>query len=399
MASEKLSAEALPAPMPAKPQSSGLSVSVELIPDEVDLALKQAAEALPEARRPVWHRVETLPHSRVVVQSEDDLLRRVRLSVRSRTAGWKASWVRWSYAVRRTPQDLGGDALAAQDELAPDDRTLTLLLLPGERRAATLEFDAVLDGETAPGDYPFEVVLTDIETGAETAPMAGLLRLRHPTANLLASLPALYVQEPGGPGQGFAPYEDPPFFERFLRGFEDAQEPLREMLSGLYRYFDADSAPADFLPWLATWVALDLDEHWLQLKRRRLIKEAIWLYRWRGTRKGLSRYLEIYSGVKPEINDQPFSGMRLGVETLLGRDTILGGVGAHTFVVTLAVPDPSAVSEETLRLIIESQKPAHTAYDLRIVEREAGPAALELEELEEESQEESEGPEPVPAAA
>ena len=398
MASEKLSAEARPAQKLTERQGTALAISVELIPDEVDLALQQVGQVPPEARRPVWHRVETLPHSRVVIQSEDDLLRRVRLSVRSRTSGWKASWVRWSYAVRRTPQDLGGDALAAQDELASDDQTLTLLLLPGERRAATLEFAAVLDGETAPGDYPFEVVLTDVEAGSETAPMAGLLRLRHPTANLLGSLPALYVQELGGAGQGFAPYEDPPFFERFLRGFEDAKEPLNEMLSGLYRYFDADSAPADFLPWLATWVALDLDENWLQLKRRRLIKEAIWLYRWRGTRKGLSRYLEIYSGVKPEINDQPFAGMRLGAGTLLGRDTTLGGVGAHTFVVTLAVPDTSAVSEDTLHLIIESQKPAHTAYDLRIVEREVGPAALDLEELEE-MEDLSGEPEPVPTAA
>ena len=283
--------------------------------------------------------------------------------------------------MRRTPQDLGGDALAAQDELAGDEQSVTLLLLAGERRAATLEFQTTLDGEAYPGDYLFDVVVTDVETGVETEPKPGLLRLRHPAANLLANLPAMYTQEPPRPDRRYAPYEDPAFFERFLRGFEDAGEPLRDMVSSLYRYLDADSAPADFLPWLATWVALDLDEHWLQLKRRRLIKEAIWLYRWRGTRKGLSRYLEIYTGVKPEINDQPFLGMRLGAGTLLGQDTTLGGVGPHTFVVTLAVPDPSVVSEETVRLIIESQKPAHTAYDLRIVEREAGLAALEEPEL------------------
>ena len=348
--------------------------SVELVFDEVTLTLQQAHAPPPPERRPVSHYVGAQPGVDVRLQSGDDRPRLVRLSARSDAPGWKPHWVRWSYTVRRTPADLGGDALAAQDALAEDGRVLALLLLPGERRAATLEFHTALDGETPPGDYPFEVVLTEAETGAETCAV-GLARLRHPPAGLLQNLPALYTQTPATLPRKSDPYEEPPFFERFLRGFEDAGEPLNELLASLHRHFDADSAPSDFLPWLATWVALDLDENWLQLRRRRLIKEAIWLYRWRGTRRGLSRYLELYSGVKPEINDQPFAGMRLGPGTLLGRDTVLGGVQPHTFVVTMAVPDPLALSEETIRLIIESQKPAHAAYDLRIVEREAGRAA------------------------
>ena len=363
------------------PHDDGAAFSVELVFDEVTLTLKQEHAPLPPDRRPVSHYVGTQPGMDVRLQSEDERPRVVRLSARSGDPGWNPRWVRWSYPVRRTPADLGGDALAAQDALAEDGGSLALLLLPGERREATLEFHTVLDGETLPGDYQFEVVLTDSETGAETSAV-GLARLRHPTANLLQNLPALYTQTPAFPARRHDPYEEPPFFERFLRGFEDAGEPLGELLSSLHRHFDADSAPADFLPWLATWVALDLDENWLQLRRRRLIKEAIWLYRWRGTRPGLSRYLELYSGVKPEINDQPFSGMRLGPSTLLGRDTVLGGVQPHTFVVTMAVADPSALNEETIRLIIESQKPAHAAYDLRIVERGSGPADTPLERLE-----------------
>jgi len=352
------------------------AISIELVFDEITLTLRQVAEPVPQMRRPIWHYVEGQPGMDVRIQSEDERTRLIRLSVRSEAHGWNPNWIRWSYIVRRTPQDLGGDALSAQDLLRDEDRTLTLLLLPGERREATLEFHAALDGETYPGDYGFEVVLTDTETGFETTTV-GLARLRHPQANLLQNLPALYTQDKPGLGRSFAPYEDPPFFERYLRGFEDAGEPLRDLLATLYRYFDADSAPTDFLPWLATWVALDLDENWLQLKRRRLIKDAIWLYRWRGTRLGLAHYLKIYTGVTPEINDQPFSGMRLGLNTLLGQNTILGGVEPHTFVVTLAVPDPSEINEQTVRQIIESQKPAHTAYDLRIVEREAGTSPLE----------------------
>ncbi len=357
------------------PGTARAPFSVELVFDEITLTLRQAPAPVPAERRPTSHYAGAQAGVDVRLQSEDDRPRLVHLSARSDAPGWNPHWVRWSYAARRTPPDLGGDALAAQDAVAEDGRTLALLLLPGERREATLEFHAALDGETQPGDHDFEVVLTDAETGAE-AHAVGLARLRHPLSGLLQSLPALYTPSPTAPAHRLAPYEGPSFFERFLRGFEDAGEPLDELLTGLHRHFDADTAPADFLPWLATWVALDLDQNWLQLRRRRLIKEAIWLYRWRGTRPGLSRYIELYCGVRPEINDQPFSGMKLGPGTLLGRDTVLGGVRPHTFLVTLAVPDPSALNEETIRLIIESQKPAHTAYELRIVGRETGAEAL-----------------------
>jgi hypothetical protein len=115
-----------------------------------------------------------------------------------------------------------------------------------------------------------------------------------------------------------------------------------------------------------------LDENWPVLKRRRLIAQAVELYRWRGTKRGLSDYLEIYTGARPTIHDQPYPGMRLGESARLGPGNKLGGVLPHTFVVTLAVPDLTAINEQIVRQIIESEKPAHTAYRLQIVERAPG---------------------------
>lgn len=60
--------------------------------------------------------------------------------------------------------------------------------------------------------------------------------------------------------------------------------------------------------------------------------------------------------------------MRLGPDAKLGTDaTILGDVPPHTFVVTLATPDPDSLDEKTIRDIIRWEKPAHTAYTLNIV--------------------------------
>ncbi len=224
---------------------------------------------------------------------------------------------------------------------------------------------------TLTGDYPFEVLAEDVEDGAQdTAP--GLLRLRHPAPKMLNYLPAIYREVATADPEAPFLYEDPPFFARYLRGFEDSLSPVQQMLDRAHQLFGAMSTPADFLPWLATWVSLTLDENWPELKRRRLIQEAVHLYQWRGTRYGLSRYLEIYTGIVPEINDQPFAGMRLGPATYLGRETQLGDVPAHTFVVTIAEAPGMRVNERTVRDIIEAEKPAHTAYRLRIVRRTAG---------------------------
>lgn len=461
------------APEAARPDAARLAApggafEVRIVPDELAIELRPAPGS--ERYASLWHPVRPRPGVLVSLTSlgDDDTPRRVSLSVESDTPGWRAPWVRWSFAVRTVSELLGGDAVSAQDVLSPDQRTLTLLLLPGERREATLEIEADLDGQTRPGDYLFEIVAEEMGEGGGVDTTVGRLRLRHPEPGLMAYLPAIYREARCPCDAEVDGFPDLPFFQRFLLGFEDALTPMSALLDRMDRFFGANTAPPplqareessppgsagsagallprtggngatapgqtpphfpdhtplrtsrdgetagrrdglpvlssdalkseaarpsrpetaapgqpftleqppaspDFLSWLATWVALVTDENWPELKRRRLIREAADLYRWRGTRRGLSRYLEIYAGVIPEINDQPFAGMRLGTDTLLGRDTLLGDVPPHTFVVTLALPDPETINEQVVRDIIDSEKPAHTGYALRIVGRAAG---------------------------
>ena len=343
-------------------------VRAELLPDYLREELMPAQATAPVMA--LWHRVTPPQGMTVRLTSTCDQVRIVRLAVESETPHWNPRWPRWSFAVRRAPELIGGTAVDAQDVLAEDAGSLTLLVLPGETREATLEIHAALDGDTLPGRYACVIRVADITQGTagEAGQLAGTVELEHPATALLDQLPSIYrdtlehIEEP-------AEHQQLPFFLRFLRGFEDAQEPLERMVALLHHSFGPYSAPSDFLPWLSTWVGLALNDNWPEMRRRRLIAEAVELYRWRGTRKGLLRYLEIYAGVKPEINDQPFRGWRLGREALLGSNTVLGDVADHTFVVTLAVPDPSSINEQIVRDIIESEKPAHTGYSLRIVRR------------------------------
>jgi hypothetical protein len=90
------------------------------------------------------------------------------------------------------------------------------------------------------------------------------------------------------------------------------------------------------------------------------------LYRLRGTKKGLLEYLKIYTDSVPEITEY-IQGMALNSETKLGVNTRLGsaGTGNH-FTVTIELDVNSAVDVNTIKSIIESQKPAHTVYTLNI---------------------------------
>lgn len=160
------------------------------------------------------------------------------------------------------------------------------------------------------------------------------------------------------------------FFNRFLLIFEDTLRPIQHQADDFHYYFDPLTAPPDLLPWLSTWVALVLDPSWPIEKRRQLIHDAVELYSWRGTRRGLSQYIELYLDTIPEISEY-VDGMRLNEESRLGINTTIAGRERHSFTVTLHLNDATdeeiAAKEIVVRKIIEAEKPAHTAYRLRIV--------------------------------
>ena len=114
-------------------------------------------------------------------------------------------------------------------------------------------------------------------------------------------------------------HHDDPFLGEFLVPFEQVMTGFGDLLSGIDTYFAPALTNEEFLPWLANWVALTLDKDWDESKRRRLISEAVQLYRRRGTVSGMKRYLEIYAGLAPEIREWRWpGGMQIGVSSRIG---------------------------------------------------------------------------------
>ena len=179
------------------------------------------------------------------------------------------------------------------------------------------------------------------EAAAEPPPASSAPGVPVNASSYLKYLPAIYSADD--------------FLGRFLLIFETILSPIDRTIGNLHYYFDAQMAPPELLPWLASWLGLALDERWPEDQRRALILAAVELYQWRGTRRGLSEFLKLYTGLTPEITEH-------GV----GRRGVTAA-DAFKFTVRLRVPDPAQVDRAVVEAIIETEKPAHTGYTLEIV--------------------------------
>ncbi|MCB9728357.1 MAG: PASTA domain-containing protein [Deltaproteobacteria bacterium] len=188
-----------------------------------------------------------------------------------------------------------------------------------------------------------------------------VITLRVARKNLVRYLPQVYQQS--------ATDRD-----SFLRGFLSVTQQISDRggrrLDRIHELFDPRTTDAEFLPWLASWLALVVSPDWSELQARKMLLAAARLFPHRGTARAIAEFVRIYTGadVRIEENVWPFAGFRIGPNSTIGLDSvILPPVNlAHVFVVRLD-RTASAVSEpEIIKIhrIIQDQKPAHTSYFL-----------------------------------
>lgn len=250
--------------------------------------------------------------------------------------------------------------------------------------------------DAPPGRYLW--VTLQMRGNTRVSPRIKCIRAEHPAHDYLRRLPRTFSRNETAAS----------FLLRYLSIFEgflgeaEARSVDRDVLLNPW------STPDDCLQWLASFVGLTLDDRWAHAPapcncsatdaRRRIIAEAAWLFRYRGTLPGLKRFIELYVGM-PVIVIEKFRTRGAGAVVLGGHDpyhSSVVGVGfriggdiagddanaetdsthkaehetadafrkyAHRFTVII----PAVLTDEQLdvvRHIIDVHRPAHTIFDI-----------------------------------
>jgi phage tail-like protein len=173
-------------------------------------------------------------------------------------------------------------------------------------------------------------------------------------------------------------YHENDFLNRLLMLFESFWKPIEAQIDQSESYYDPALTPAEFLPWMASWIGITWDESLPEERRRALLQSAVGLYQSRGTRQALQDYLTLYTHGTVEIFEHRALNFVLGKSAPLGHTIALGRQNLpYSFSVRIRVPraevtrqlgeaqvQPEKLYRQRLEAIIEAQKPAHTTFDL-----------------------------------
>ncbi|MCG5212178.1 phage tail protein [Streptosporangium sp. KLBMP 9127] len=234
-----------------------------------------------------------------------------------------------------------------------------------------------------------------------TSAAVGQVRLEFDHRGYLEHLPAIYRSDDAAA-----------FLPRYLALAESLFREVEGEISGLDRLLDPGGAPPPFLAQLARWVALDAAPGWDEARLRDAVAAAYPGSALRGTAAGLRAALCRFTGLDAWIEepvvqaswwalasgpagpDAERETSVLGVTTMLaaarpegsvlGSTATLGGshlisgeeygtplfeTVAHRF--TVHVYQGAAFSHDRLRAVrdlVDREKPAHTEYQVRVVE-------------------------------
>jgi phage tail-like protein len=96
-------------------------------------------------------------------------------------------------------------------------------------------------------------------------------------------------------------HPDADFLRRFLALFQGIFVDIEDEIDSLPRYFNPNAADPETLPWLASWLAVDIDQGEPVARIRSAIALAFQRYQWRGTAEGLRLALWQDAGIHANI--------------------------------------------------------------------------------------------------
>lgn len=226
-------------------------------------------------------------------------------------------------------------------------------------------------------------VIVDLSGKSYASPKLRSIRIHYPDRNLLQRLPRNFSADENAAN----------FLRRHLAIADDGIHDIDKRATARHMLMNPDAAPSAVLPWLGSLLGVEVDQRWPDGAKREVIRQAAWLFRFRGTVPGLKRFLEIYLERSVEIvehfkvrglggafvgasdsttaNSVLGAGFRLGGQIGLSETQFLGDsslqdaitLNAHRF--SLIVPlILSTEQRAVIEHILDVHRPAHTIFDI-----------------------------------
>lgn len=158
------------------------------------------------------------------------------------------------------------------------------------------------------------------------------------------------------------------FMERFLAIYQTMHEELNNEIKNIPYLIDVENAEQEFLLWLAQWLDIAESYVWSKEQLRNLLKNAVRLYKMRGTCQAVREFIMLYTnGVEPYIveNFRIEQYKNKSNKVLMER---LYGNNPYQFQVIVKEENVPTIREyQTLTKIIDEVKPAYMELQLVVL--------------------------------
>jgi len=158
---------------------------------------------------------------------------------------------------------------------------------------------------------------------------------------------------------------DSTFFVRFVSLFQQLADPLLDDADNLEHVVDPTVAPESMLRWMGSWIGLDSIDPQLPGDLQRLIvRSSARTLAWRGTKAGLTEFLQMTSGAPAEVTEG-------------GGVWREGQSPADTDYVRMSVASTGWLLEKDFIALLRDEIPAHVRAELWIAGRLAWSSVTE----------------------
>lgn len=159
------------------------------------------------------------------------------------------------------------------------------------------------------------------------------------------------------------------FLERYLAVFQVLYESMDEKIRGIPGMLDVERTEEENLIRLAEWLDITGSHIWNGAQLRLLLKQAVRLYRMRGTREGIRAMIRLYTGGEAYIVEQ--CRLKPFMEDEKSKRDLTRLYGSSPDVVSVIMEKeyaPTQRAYHALQRVIEEMKPARIEVELVILE-------------------------------